>query len=207
MTDSQIIDQIIRDEGGLGNLRADEFVSPGNATSGHTVSHVVGKANPSAVPGFVMPVVVDSVQSESRRAWSHVGQERGEIVSPFLANRHTPAAIAEPLRIIGFGTPFVHVAPSPVFTSFSGRPSRASGCAVLDCSRRRGLVPQAPTTLGCPRPKRGSLNLVHVSAPTPTQPKDSPSTARPAAFSHLNFQPSERLSCQIQGFHRSSSRD
>lgn len=55
-------------------------------------------SRPSAVARFVVTVGIDAIQCVCRWAWSHVSQERGEVVAPFRAHRDPSPAVVLVMR-------------------------------------------------------------------------------------------------------------
>ena len=75
---------------------------------------LLGICSPSAVSGFIVPIVVDAVQEHAFRAASHVGQEVSEISPPVAYRYPTPSPIC-PFFVVRIGTSLNHVCPRIVF--------------------------------------------------------------------------------------------
>lgn len=72
-----------------------------NANDSAPVSALSLTVGPSAVPRLIVAVSVDSVQCESWGLWSHVSEERGEVVPPSFAHGDTSSTV-ESVGVIGW---------------------------------------------------------------------------------------------------------
>ena len=70
---------------------------------------------PSAIRRLVRTVIVDTVQSHSGWAWTHVAEERGKVIAPSVADVNTSTAVIWVSRIGRFMASALHHAPSVVF--------------------------------------------------------------------------------------------
>ena len=95
---------------------------------------LLGARGPTAILLAVRAVVVDAIKGVIRRwPWAHVGEERGEIVAPFVAHgdpTSAPLGVAQTLRVVAA---LFHGVPNAVF-----RRTRhaVSGLAVACASAR-----------------------------------------------------------------------
>lgn len=85
---------------------------------------------PSAVPGLIVPVVVDAVQFKSIRR-PHVGKERTEIVLPSVAHGDPTAAVGSPKWSIRVKAPRFSSAPDSVFSRVAHSVSRGIGLGLF----------------------------------------------------------------------------
>jgi hypothetical protein len=74
---------------------------------------------PSAIAGFVIPVVVDAVKGEVGRPFTHIGKEVYE-VEPLFANCDTATSIVLPDMAFGVGASSYHRSPRSIGSGYAG---------------------------------------------------------------------------------------
>jgi hypothetical protein len=123
------------------------------------------RSRPAAVAGFVVPIVVDTVERHSGGALAHIGEEVFEVAPPF-AERDASSAIPLELSCFRVGAALPHVDPRGV-----GSVGVASGAApVLGDLGGEPLTPNAPATGGIAAPQVATLNGCCAPARARAQP-------------------------------------
>ena len=107
----------------------------------HGVSGLLFLGSPSAVSGFIIPIVVNSIQSHSARTLPHIGEEVCE-VCPSIANRYAPTTIPVVRNVVFVPAPHPHRRPALIGRSKTGAVSsvgaggaRADRCQPLRPNR------------------------------------------------------------------------
>lgn len=128
--------------------------------------------SPSTVGGFVVPVVVDTVDG-GPRAWTrpHVGVEAGEVL-PALAYGDAASSVMVECRAVRIAAPVLHLSPRGIL----GRPLHPMSAAGFTPSGAH-LAPEAPAGLafaavqyGRPNDTYGPARAAHGPA-RPREPK------------------------------------
>lgn len=96
-----------------------------------TVADLGVARRPSAVSGFIISVIVDAVESETRRAFSHVGKECIEAI-PLWAECDAATSVVLPLGGLGVGASGFHRFPGAPCSGASF-PMRSAASSVEFC--------------------------------------------------------------------------
>lgn len=151
------------------------FPSEGQGPVPTNVPALLFRGRPSAIPRFVVPVVVDPLDRMStRRARAHIGQERVE-AQPARINCDATSTVSRPCGVRGHGAAMEHGSPGPVL--------RASRPAVCDGLLAQLLVP-APTRPRLAAPEIRGRHRVRRPAITAAQPADVRFGARRISLQH-----------------------
>jgi hypothetical protein len=139
------------------------LAAPGESPTVPAIAHLHLTPRPPTVPRFVVPVDVDSIDRKlKRRAFTHVGIERLERVSPSCAYANPAAAISGVARIIGVRAAMSHGHPR--------RPCRLTGAA-MPAHLRADICSSSASTMGrLLLSKRMSCHCLFGAAVTPNAP-------------------------------------
>lgn len=108
-----------------------------NQTVATRVIRLFNVRRPAAIPGLVVPVMIDAIESQSQRPRAHVGEEVFELL-PALAYLDAAPAVVLPGPHIWIGAAPLHGCPDAVLRSFRRR--------MLGGLRFRELAPVAAAT-------------------------------------------------------------
>lgn len=115
---------------------------------------------PSAVPWFIVTIIVNPIECQSGRTRPHVAEERREISTPFLAHGDSTQAIMSCERSLLTVATALGLAPSAIFSG-----SRKSMCSV---SGRRDGTSKTPAAFARPLSQSSVIDSTFRSAVTPT---------------------------------------
>ena len=94
---------------------ADEIHPQPGLMIGATIVHLLLHSRPATIGRFVVAVCIDAVQRVFWRAWSHVREERGEIVHPPFADRNSSATVVLVFVVARIQTATFHLDPRSIF--------------------------------------------------------------------------------------------
>lgn len=129
---------------------ADRFSFPAKGQP-KIVAFVIGllqRSRPATVAGFIVPIVIDPVDTHSRGNGAHISQKRFES-EPSLADLNSTRTIVGIFEMIGIQTATLHGTPSPIFPTMSKTMSFAMTSRLF-----AAVAPTAPRmthTQGSPR--------------------------------------------------------
>lgn len=151
-------------------LRHIEFAAPlgyalpsslvGDATIRAAIKGLPLARGPLAVVRFVIPVVVDSLDSRAFRSRPHVGQEVLERLPPPIADADTPSAVAVKMSLLGIVTSLNHSDP------------RFVRGFIRHAVRRHGIELQAPAATVLAAFQVATAHDLLFAAVALTEPRD-----------------------------------
>jgi len=163
------------------------------------VESLLASCRPAAITGFIVAVVVDSIERKfSVWARSHVPEERGEVALPFFAHRYSTTAIIFKSRILRVEASRFCMLPRYVFRG-------GSSCFILTMLQRFsfancGIPTSAARAVSSGERLSGDFAL--SSADTLTQPESFTLATNKAAWCRGDNPPSKKFSTfKINGAH------
>lgn len=163
----------------------------------HVVTFRLGllqSGGPTAVSRFVAAVGVQPIDRVLRaRTRAHVGQERSEVIRPFLADRNSAPAV---VRISGIATAPKHPAPDSVLRRVDASDRRAVGAtSCADQFSRQATAAARPAS-----DELDGWNGRALAAVALTCPRCQPTAGVRASLDHQK--PAESLSAPVDELHR-----
>lgn len=134
----------------MSNLRNGAF------DSRPAIKLLLAARGPSTIARFVVPVVINAIQRQARRAWAKLRKELAEILAPFGGHRDSPAAVVSELFEIWVKAAILRVKPLPVFASMA----QPMSYLIL----RAPFSLKATATTGMADPQRANLNDTFIAA-------------------------------------------
>lgn len=130
------------------------------------IAHLSLVIGPSAVSGFIVPIVVDSVKSHPRRAWTHILKECSKAMKPAFAHGDSAQDVVCSTDVFPIGNSLFCLSPRSIFSAFAKTVDEVKLCPVFS--------QEASTTGGASSSEIASIDSLACSAFAETNPSSIP---------------------------------
>jgi hypothetical protein len=190
ITQRDIIDGIIKREGGYSNRAADKELRPAKPSAAAAIVCLRRERRPSAVARLVIAVIVDAVKRQALRASAHVRQKCRIALQPASADANASAAVVCVFRRVWIRASLYRVSPCSILFC-----SLAAGCIAMRATQRADRLGSKASAARClSAAQRFCSHAERSSAVASAAP---PRSAIRDGCLLLNLQAAESLTCEI----------